>query len=607
MSDALLPYYQRELAALRRLGADFAAAHPKIAARLRLTGDVVDDPHVERLLEGAAFLSARVQHRLDDEFPELTDTLLSVLYPHYLAPVPSAAVARFACQPDLSGPARIPPGLALESEPVRSEVCSFRTAAPLTLWPIEVEAVRLSGLPVTAPANPLAQGANAVLRIALRCVVPDMTFAQLAVDRLRFFLRGAASTTCALYELLCAHAVSVAYADGIADPAPVIVPKSVIVPAGFAPDEALLPWPARSFAGFRWLTEFFTLPEKFLFLDFMGMEAKTLASGKNRLEIFVYLDRALTDLERTVSADSLRLGCAPIVNLFSQHCEPIALTHTETEYRIVPDVRRPGALEVWSVEAVRETIGDGRARRWQPFYRLGQHGGAADEPEAFYHVARRDSPPPLGGTECYLAPHDPLFDANRPDLSVISVDALCLNRDLPSDLPFGGGHPTLALTDPTPVVAAVECLTAPTTTLRAPRRERHFWRLVSHLSLGHLSVVGEEEGAAALREVLRLYDLRETAETRAAIGALLAVSARPGAARIPGGRAGGFCRGLDVTLQFDARAWQVGGLYLFASVVDRFLALHATVNAFVRTTVTLRGRPGQAARWPARAGMRVLL
>ena len=162
MSDDLLPYYNRELNAIRRLAADFAVAHPKIAGRLRLAPEAVDDPHVARLLEGAAFLAARVHHRLDDEFPELTDALLGVLYPHYLAPIPSAAIVQFHPQPDLALPIRLAAGIALESEPVRGETCRFRTTWPLTLWPVEIESVRLSGLPLSAPANPLAGGAVAV-------------------------------------------------------------------------------------------------------------------------------------------------------------------------------------------------------------------------------------------------------------------------------------------------------------------------------------------------------------------------------------------------------------------------------------------------------------
>ena len=607
MSDALLPYYNRELDAIRRLAGDFATAHPKIAGRLRLAPDAVDDPHVERLLEGAAFLAARVHHRLDDEFPEVTDALLGVLYPHYLAPVPSVAIAQFQPQPDLALPLGLAAGVVLETEPVRGETCRFRTTWPLKLWPVEIESVRLSGLPLSAPANPLAAGAVAVLRITLKCSSANASFASLGVDGLRFFLRGAANVALPLYELLCAHTISVAYADGPTDPAPAIVPAASIEPAGFAPEEALLPWPARSFIGFRLVTEYFAFSEKFLFVDFIRIEAKTLLSGGARMEIFVYLDRAVPELERSIGPDALALGCVPIINLFSQRCEPVSLTHTETEYRIVPDARRPTAMEVWHVERVRETGCDGGSRPWRPFYRLTSADPDGDAPGGFYHAVRRDATAPLTGSEVYLALNDPNFDPGAAAGSVLSIDALCFNRDLPAALPFGGGRPELRLAEGSSAVARLACLTAPTATMRRPLRERRFWHLVSHLSLGHLSVVGGAEGAGALREVLRLYDLRDSAETHAAIEALVGVSAAPGTARVPGARAGAFCRGLDVTLEFEQRPWQDAGLYLLAAVLDRFLALHATVNSFVRTSAVLRGRSGRAASWPARAGTRVLL
>jgi type VI secretion system protein ImpG len=606
MSDTLLPYYNRELDAVHRLGAAFAEAHPKIAGRLRLSPDAVDDPHVARLLEGVAFLGARVQQRLDDEFPELTDALLGVLYPHYLAPVPSCAIAQFHCQPDATAPARLPAGAALETAKVAGVACRFRTAWPLTLWPVAIDSVRLSGLPLTAPANPRAAGAVAVLRIALKTLAPGVSFTSLGVDRLRFFLRAPANVSLPLLELLGAHTLSVAVADGPSDPAPVILPPSAIAPAGFADDEAILPWPARSFSGFRLLTEYFAFPEKFLFVDVAGIERKTLVASGNRLEIFVYLDHAMPELERLLAADALALGCTPVVNLFLQRCEPIAVTHTETEYRVVADARCPRAMEVWQIERVRETRPDGSLRPWRPFYRLAE-GGAADLRAPAWQATRRAAPASLGGTDMFLAASDPDFDPNRPAESVLSIEALCTNRDLPTLLPFGGGQPALRLADGTAAVARVDCLTAPTPSLRPPLREAGFWRLVSHLSLGHLSVVGGADAAVALQEMLRLYDFRDTAESRAVIAGLVGVSSAPGVARVPGARAGSFCRGLDVTLEFEARGWRTGGLYLLASVLERFLALHATVNAFVRTRAVLRGQTGRAACWPARAGARVLL
>lgn len=613
MSDSLLAYFNRELDALRVLASDFAERHPKIAGRLRLTKDTVDDPHVSRLLEGVAYLGARVQHRLDDEFPELTDGLLSVLYPHYLAPMPSVAITRFAADPSLPGPAHLPSGLAIETEAVHGEVCQFRTAYPLTLWPVEIDAVRLSGMPLPAPPNPAAAGAVACLRISLRCADPTKTFTELGVDQLRFFLGGEQGSP--LLELLLAHSISVALADDPTDAQPVILPPDVLQAVGFAPEEALLPWPARSFSGFRLLSEYFAAREKFLFVDIRRLDAKTLVAAGNRMDIFIYLDRMVPELERSLQASSLALGCTPMVNLFPQRCEPIPVDHTTIEYRIVADARRPAGLEIWSVERVRESQPGGGFRPWEPFHRLARtHANDGEETAiaGFYGTARRAVAGSARGTEVFLLPHVPGLDPGQDGNGVLSVDAMCCNRDLPAALPFGGGRPVLRLVEGAAAVTGLTCLTAPTPTLRMPLQERGFWRLISHLSLGHLSVVGGEAAAEALREVLRLYDFRESAESRSAIRALLSVTSSPGAARIPGlqgpgARHGGFCRGLDVTLTFDEQAWTTGGLYVLASVLDRFLALHATVNSFVRTRAILRGRSGVAATWPARAGSQVLL
>jgi type VI secretion system protein ImpG len=606
VSDRLLPYYNRELDALRNLAVQFAEAHPKIAGRLRLGGDTADDPHVERLLEGVAFLSARAQQRLDDEFPEITDALLGVLYPHYLAPVPSAAIVQFACKSDVRVPVLVPSGTQLDTDPIRGEPCRFRTAYDTTLWPVTIESVRLAGLPLNAPVNPGAQGARSSLRIVLQLTDPEASFPELGIAELRFFLRGASEQSLLLYELLCGHTIGVALADNPNDSRPTLLSASVVQPAGFAPEQALYPWSARSFSGFRLLTEYFALPEKFLFVDVMNLDARTLIHEGKWLELYIYFDLALPELERRLQLDCLALGCTPIVNLFARKCEPIRLDHQQTEYQIVPDNRRQQALELWSIEQVREMGDDGTMRPWQPFYRHPAET-QADDPAGSYITIRRDCVGGAPGTDVFLAPFDPRQSVDSPAEVVLSIDAICSNRDLPGQLPFGGGQPALHLVDGISSIAAIACLTAPTPSRRAPLREHRNWRLVSHLSLGHLSLVGGPAAAESLREVLRLYDFCDTSETRAAVNALLSVQSCGATARVPGARPGSFCRGLDVMLEFDARGWETGGLFLLASVLERFLALNATVNAFVRTTATLRGRPGTVARFPPRAGARVLL
>jgi type VI secretion system protein ImpG len=409
-----------------------------------------------------------------------------------------------------------------------------------------------------------------------------------------------------LFEALAGHTVSVALADSPGDPSPVILPATMVSPAGFAPDESLLPWPARSFSGFRLLSEYFAFPQKFMFLDIAGLDAKTLVCESGKFELYIYLSRSSNELERSVSAEMFAVGCTPIVNLFPQRCEPIAMDHAATEYRILPDARRSSVMEVWGVTGVREVRQDTSTRPWRPFYRL-SHTQDAGGDGGFFTEIRRDAAPGVGGSDMFLAPYDPKFDPTQRISSVLSVEAICLNRDLPAELPFGGGHPRLTALTPNTAVAQMQLITAPTPTLRPELRARGAWRLISHLSLGHLSITGGAEGAAALKEVLRLYDLRDTAETRAALEALLSVTARPGTARVPNSRLGAFCRGLDVELEFEPRAFQGAGLFLLSSVLERFLALHATVNSFVRTTVRLRGRSDPEVRFPARAGARALL
>jgi len=607
MTESLLPFYNRELDALRGLARDFAEANPKVAGRLRLTGDVVDDPHVERLLEGVAFLSARAQQRLDDEFPEISDALLGVLYPHYLAPVPSAAIVQFTCKPDLRVPVTIPPGTMLDTDPVRGDPVRFRTAYSNTLWPVEIESIRLTGLPLAAPVNLAAQGACSSLRVVLCLTDPEATFAELEMDDLRCFLRGPMEQSLLLHELICAHTVGIALARGPNDDRPTLLPVNSVEPVGFAPEQALYPWSARSFSGFRLLTEYFALPEKFLFVDLKGLGARTMVHASNRLELFLYFDRALPDLERRLQPDCLALGCTPVVNLFPRQCEPIRLDHTRTEYPIVPDYRRPKALEVWNVERVREIADDGSARPWRPFYRHPATAVSDDPGAGFYTLVRRESAAAIGGTDLLLAPFDPALAVDRPADKVLSVDALCTNRDLPSQLPFGGDQPRLQPTDGLSSVARIQCLTAPTPAWRPSLREQRSWRLISHISLGHLSVVGGPGALENLRDMLRLYDVRNSADTRATIASILGVDSRAATARVPGARLGSFCRGLDVTLAFEPRAWEAGGSFLLASVLARFFALHATVNSFVRTAAVLHGRAETVARFAPRAGARVLL
>jgi type VI secretion system protein ImpG len=612
MPDDLLAYYNRELSYIRRHAARFAESHPKVAARLRLGADGSEDPHVERLLQGFSYLTARVRHKLDDEFPEITQALLNVLYPHYLAPVPSLAIVQMDLddgQNELTAGLTVPRGQGIETDPIQGEPCRFRTAYPVQLFPIDVRLGTLTSAPFTAPATPRAQSALAVLRIVLGCRSPGIRFADLRLKTLRLFLRGQPQHAQKLYELLFNHAVEVAFATKADDRAAVAANPDVLKPVGFERDEGLLTYPARSFLGYRLLTEYFTFPQKYLFVD-IDIPPGALSRCGNQLEVFVYLNRQVPDLESNISAETYRLGCTPIVNLFEQPAEPIRVTQREFEYRVVPDQRRPLAHEVYAINRVTATAPDGREVEYAPFFAV-RHG-SRQSPGPFFHATRRPAAEAEAnregtaidrGTEVYLSFVDHTFNPAAQAGWTIHVETTCLNRDLPGRLPFGGGQPKLQLAQGGGLVSKLLCLSPPTQTIRTHLREEGLWRLVSHLTLNHLSITGEEDGADALREILALYDFTESAATRSQIDGLLSVTGK----RVLGRYGGAVCRGVEVGVQFDEDRFSGSALYLFASVLDRFLAFYASVNTFTRTVATIARREGIYKRFPSRIGEAIVL
>jgi type VI secretion system protein ImpG len=612
MSDELLPFYNRELTYIRRLAAQFAEANPKIAGRLRMGADVNEDPHVERLIEAFAYLTARVRHKIEDDFPEITESLLGVLYPHYQAPIPSLTIVQFELDPaqdELTAGVVLPRDTAMETEPIQGEPVRFRTCYPTTLWPIDVKAATLSRPPFSAPATPRAGEAAAVLRLVLACRGKKTTFGMLGLGSLRFFLKGQPQHVHPLYELIFNHVLEIALANAPDDPSPVLLDRTCLRPVGFQRDEGLLPYTARSFLGYRLLSEYFAFPQKFLFVDLTGLGPEALGRLGSRLEVYLYLNKEVPDLEQSLSADTFRLGCAPAVNLFAQHAEPIQLTHTEFEYRVVPDARRPLANEVYAVERVTATTPDGAATEFRPFFSV-RHAEEERAATAYWYAARRPADPVEGltdhGTEVYLSLVDLDFRPETPADSVLDVEITCLNRDLPQRLPFGGGQPRLQLSEGEALVSRVSCLTPPTRTLRPNLRRGTLWRLISHLALNHLSLIDQDDKALALRELLKLYDFANSAETRQLIDGLVGIRSRRVVGRAAGAVAGAFCQGVEVTAQLDPDRFTGSGMLLFASVLEHFFALYCSVNSFSKFVATVKGREGELRRWPPRAGEKVL-
>jgi type VI secretion system protein ImpG len=609
MRDELLPYYERELTFIRQMAAEFAEKYPKVAGRLMLEPDTCEDPHVERLIEAFALLCGRVHHKLDDEFPEITEALLDVMYPHYLRPVPSQAIAQFQLDASQSTAAstQVPAGTAIHSKVDDGQFCSFRTCYPVTLWPLRVTGASVSG--VSRFLSPgIAADVAAVLRIEMECL-GGIPFGRLPLDKIRFYLNGDSAAVHGLYETLFLHAlrVSVNALPGREGVSQAVLPATCLKQVGFGREEGMLPYSDRSFFGYRLLQEYFTFPQKFLFFDLTGLDRISKHDFGSSFEIAILLKESdrphlLAGLEQSVNARTFQLGCTPMVNLFERIAEPIRITQTKSEYRIEPDLHRPLSTEVYSVDRVTSSATYlEEPQHYETFYAL-RHGRMDKARQHFWCTHRRPSTRKNDlGTDVFLSLVDLNFNPSLPPTEMLTVRITCTNRDQASRLKFSGEFGELEAEGAALVRA--RCLRRPTQASRPPMRRGLEWRLISHLSLNHLSIVGQ--GREALQEILRLYDFSDDPTIRKQIAGIVDVSSRSSVSRVHSETGVTFCRGTDVTIQFEEDQYIGTGVFLLASVLERFLGLYSAVNSFSRLTATTR--KGVLKQWAPLAGEQNLL
>ncbi len=604
MFDELLPFYNSELRFMREMAKEFADAHPKIASRLRLSREAIDDPHVGRMIEAFAFLNSRIRYKLDDEFPELTDGLLNILYPHYLLPIPSMSIVQFDPDPAQAAMASVFKGAKILTETVMGNACQYRTASDVEVWPIQIAHAALSGMPMVAPPNPRAPTAVSALRLSLNCLDAAMDFTSLGVERLRFYIHAEAQVAQTLFELLASATVSIALADTPVDDAPVILEAADIRFPGFTEEIMTLPLPRSSHPGYAFLSEYFAFPEKFFFFDIVGLSAKTLMRAGRALEIFLYFDRFEPTLEAAVTKDQFALHCAPIVNLFEQRAEPMRFDKSEVEYLVQPDARHGTTTEIYQILDVTVSDRQGKEASYDPFYALRHWKRGREENPRYWYTQRRPSPYEGGGDDVYMT----LVDLNAQDAvitdEVASISLLCTNRNLPSKLPFGGGRPELSMPESVGGLTSLRCLTPPTRPVRPKRGKGAIWQLISHLALNYLAVSDEELGADALRELLSLYDRVDSVASRSVVDRLVSVSSKSGVARAPAGNRIAFINGTDIVLEFEDQRLSGSGSFMLGAVLETVLASMCSINTFTRTQLRIRGERSGWKQWTARTGTR---
>jgi type VI secretion system protein ImpG len=625
MDPRLLKYYNRELQHIREMGAEFAEEFPKIAGRLGLEHLECADPYVERLLEGCSFLAARVQLKLDAEFPRFTQHLLEMVYPDYLAPVPSLAVVQFHPNVDDGGLAHgfvLPRGSSLKSILGKDDQtpCEYRTAQATTLWPLKITHAEYLARDTAAFEMPKITGApqvKAALRLRL-ATTAGLKFDQLGLDRLVVYLHGVDQLPVRIYEQLLANTVAVVIRP-VGRPAPwqeVLKPGS-IRRVGFDDNQALLPCTPRSFQGYRLLQEYFSLPQRYQFVELTELSRGVQRCSDSELELVFLFNRRDAGLENNVEPEQFVLGCAPVVNLFPRRADRIHLSDQTSEYHLLPDRTRPMDFEVHSVTRLR---GYGTAaeeeQEFLPFYALNARGHQG----AFYTLHR--APRTLssrqrrtGGRASYIGNEVfvSLVDGNegpfRHSLRQLAPETMCTNRDLPLQMPVGRGKTDFTLETSAPV-QSVRCLAGPT----RPRQPLVYddgeacWRLISHLSLNYLSLVGGDQlqGVEALREMLTLYADSSQPATRKQIEGLVGVASQPVIRRLPVAGPITCGRGVEITVTFDEAAFAGSGVFVLGAVLDEFFAKYVSINSFTETVVHTLDR-GEVARWPARIGRRPVL
>ena len=596
--EALLRYYSSELSYLRRMGAAFARRYPRVAERLELSAGECADPQVERMIESFAFLTARLQRRLDAEFPEITAALLGVLYPHLVDPVSPMAIARLDVDPDqgkLTSGYRVEAKTPLFAQTDTGLTCRFRTCYPVTLWPLEVVEAGFES-PAQFDFLDSSPQVASVLRLRLRAL--GLTLEELSLRRLRFYLDADSTLAGTLYELLFCHALDVVILPE-GRQRPVYLPRPSIRPVGFEPEDEVLPYPSHALPAYRLLQEYFLFPQKFQFFDVDHLDAHL--QGKT-LDLLILLDRVPD--RKTIDRRNFALGCTPIINLFRKTTEPIRLNQRHHEYRLDPDMRRERTTEIHSILSVSASSNPTEETAHLDSFYSFRHRLDGRMQRAFWYARRVPTGrADLPGTDILLSFVDLDFNPKLPPDQMVYAHTLCTNRDFTAQLPAGA---LLQIEDTAPLTR-ISTLAKPTIPVYPPLGGQTLWYLISNLSLNYLSLASDGGSLEALREILRLYSFSDQPSTHQHVQGIREMACRRVTRRAGKEPWRGFCQGTEVTLTFDETLYVGSGAFLLGAVLNRFLPLYASINSFTQLSIQSIQREGEWKRWPPLAGLQEVL
>lgn len=585
-------YFQDELGYLRELGREFSNAHPALAPMLADRGA---DPDVERLLEGVAFLTARIRQKLDDEIPEVIVALSELLFPHLVRPLPCATILELKPLPGALRENRtIARGSEFASIPVDGTPCRFRSCFDVEMVPWTIRDVRLELLP----------GNRQELRVVFD-VPKGLPLAQFAPERLRLHVTGDVRTTLGLLMHIASHLEDVAV--GLDSPLPdqrrqASIGKNAIELAGYEDYEALLPFGRTAFPGLRMVEEYYVLPAKFAFFDVCGLAAAG-ALGEE-LESFTLVLRFDTPLTRMpdLTRESLRLHCVPVVNLFETSAEPIRLEAGREKFLV-----RPANLPVdhGHVYAIREVsaITRGKSERAAiPWFFDFVHADARRSPDQAFYVTHLEPSVVGPGADLFLSFGTAENSGKLPQADLLSIELLATNGALAQAVRPGELRVPTATS---PAFASFSNISATTTYVHPPLGIELQWRAIAHAAMNLRTITDPE----VLRSMLRVYNLQGLVDRQAARANDLRIAAIKDVRVKPIDRLyrGAPVRGLAVDLDLEESGFAGDGdLFLFGAVLERLFAAYVPINSFSQTSIN-----GVQSKlrftWPARNGSITLI
>ncbi len=605
MNDDLLKYYNRELAFIRLMGAEFSEHYPKLAGNLKLNNDQIEDPHVSRLMEGFALLTANIRLKLDDNFPELTDALLGKMYPDYQAPIPSMSIIQMLTENVSSSGVMLPRGSKVETIVDDMKPCFFQTCYDTQLWPLDIYAAKFQNAPFIAPMPIWKESVRSVIKLSFKTDAKEVSMESLSPRKLGFYINGSVEQSLKIFHLLSASCVGLALCHHDETKALHYLEPRHLNSLGFDDDHKVVPYSHCSFSAYRLLIENFIFSEKFLFFELQNM-GDYWKNIEDKFDVYIYLNELSDELEKKMTREHFLMGCTPIINIFEQELEPVNIEPGQYEYKLTAKYMESDISEVVSIKSVDAYDQKNNKLKVSPFY--GEtHPAYLAQMHMFWNIRREESSWVGGsdesGTEVFLSLVDQTFSDFSSDDEyntwVLRIVAQCSNRNLPTQLPFSSEQTQFMLPDRSDIIKKVRCLITPTRPVRPILEDATRWQLINQLSLDHFS---GKNGLKKLKETLRLYDFQQSPENKTTIENISSLELESSTARVNQKGRISFCNGTEITITFAVTQYGGSGVFFFACILDHFFAQFAAINSFTRLRMKLKGKSGIYHQWQTRSG-----